>query len=238
MSKYILRLDDACPKMEHGKWLRVEKMLDKYGVKPIVGVIPDCKDPDFKDFSFDNSFWSITIKRWEKKDWTIALHGFNHVFNTKEGGINPVNRKSEFAGLPYEEQLTMILEGVKIFRQNGVEPKVFFAPAHTFDTNTLKALEKGSEIRIISDTPAWNIYSNNGFTFVPQQCGTVRKLPFSVITFCYHPNSMSESDFEKLEEFINKNNKRFIPFPTYETRRKRSILDKLLNKLYFYRKRK
>ena len=35
MLKYIIRLDDACPNMKKDNWERVEKLLDKYNIKPI-----------------------------------------------------------------------------------------------------------------------------------------------------------------------------------------------------------
>ena len=35
---YCLRLDDACPQMNTEKWARIERILDKYKVRPIVGV--------------------------------------------------------------------------------------------------------------------------------------------------------------------------------------------------------
>ena len=42
---YLLRLDDASEYMDTGKWARTEKLLDKYGVKPIFGIIPHNEDP-------------------------------------------------------------------------------------------------------------------------------------------------------------------------------------------------
>lgn len=35
MSKYIMRLDDAAEKMNIEKWIRMERLLDKYNVKPL-----------------------------------------------------------------------------------------------------------------------------------------------------------------------------------------------------------
>ena len=37
MSRYIMRLDDACPRHDRDKWQRMEELLNAYGVKPIVG---------------------------------------------------------------------------------------------------------------------------------------------------------------------------------------------------------
>ena len=45
MSCYILRLDDASDYMDVEKWSRMEELLDKYQIKPLVGVIPDNQDP-------------------------------------------------------------------------------------------------------------------------------------------------------------------------------------------------
>lgn len=54
MSQYLLRMDDASDYMDAEKWQRMEELLDRYGIKPLVGVIPDNRDlsrfiPDFND---------------------------------------------------------------------------------------------------------------------------------------------------------------------------------------------
>lgn len=230
MPKYIMRLDDACEKMDVCKWKQIEKLLDRYGVRPLVGVIPHCEDPMMGKYEFDSDFWS-KVNCWIKKGWIIALHGYNHVYTTNSGGLNPVNKRSEFAGEPLESQRMKIRKGVDIFRAHGINPLVFFAPSHTFDNNTLVALKEESDIRIISDTPANKPYSEYGMTFIPQQSGSVRKLPFDTVTFCYHPNGMNESSYEKLENFLKKN--KFVDFPLWQTTRKRSVIDKLLMKVYY-----
>lgn len=231
MTKYIMRLDDACPKRDVAKWDRMEILLDKYGVKPLVGVIPDCKDPDMDKYAEDADFWTKRLPLWQEKGWTLALHGYNHVFKTDCGGINPVNKRSEFAGVPLDEQKAMIADGVAILRKYGVNPKVFFAPAHTFDENTLKALQEVSDIRIISDTPANKPYLKYGMTFVPQQSGRVRKLPFNTVTFCYHPNTMNDAGVEQLEKFLKENC--FSEFPLEPVLNTMSIRDRIINRLYF-----
>jgi predicted deacetylase len=226
-----MRLDDACERMDVCKWKQIEKLLDKYGIHPLVGVIPHCEDTMMDKYEFDADFWS-KVESWEKKGWTIALHGYNHVYTTECGGLNPVNKRSEFAGVSLEVQKDKIRKGIEIFRNHGINPRVFFAPSHTFDENTLIALKEESDIRIISDTIAWNNYVENVFSFVPQQSGSVRKLPFAITTFCYHPNMMSEQHFVHLENFIGKFFKKFIDFPNIIVPRKKNCLDKLLNYLY------
>lgn len=237
MSKYIIRLDDAADRMDCKKWARMEKLLDKYDIKPLVGVIPNCRDEMMNIYDRDPDFWN-KVHQWDEKGWTIALHGYEHVYCTTDGGINPVNNRSEFAGLSLEQQKNKIKKGLEIFHRNEVEPKVFFAPSHTFDLNTIEALKQESNIRIISDTIANKPYSQYDMTFVPQQSGKVRKLPFKVVTFCYHPNMMEEQEFIYLEIFLKKYNKLFTSFPIFKQTKRKSLLDLVLNKLYFSRRKK
>ena len=237
MSQYIMRLDDASEYMDVEKWQRMEDLLDKYHIKPIVGVIPDNQDPDMVGvYPKDEQFWK-KVQRWKKKGWIIALHGCTHVFETREGGLNPVNDRSEFAGVPLERQKEKIRAGVRILREHGIEPEIFFAPAHTFDENTLIALKEESDIRIISDTIANDIYFENGFYFIPQQSGRVRKLPFKVCTFCYHPNTMEDLSWKVLEDFLQKNANTFTDVGRFELdKRKLTAMDRLLKKGYFARR--
>ena len=231
-----MRLDDAAPQRDMEKWNRMEALLDKYNIKPLIGVIPDCRDEEMKIFATDNHFWE-RIRKWTDKGYSIAMHGYQHIYYTEDGGINPVNPRSEFAGLSYEEQKIKIEKGVGIMRSHGIDPKIFFAPSHTFDKETLNALKDVSNIRIISDTVANKPYSKYGFTFVPQQSGSVRKLPFGMVTFCYHPNTMKNDDFTVLEMFLAKYQKRFIRFPEQIVKRRKNIVDILIERLYFMRRK-
>ena len=235
MSQYIIRLDDAAEKRDRKKWSSMESLLDQYGVKPLVGVIPDCKDPMMDKYQYDEKFWD-RVQDWIDKGWIIAMHGYQHLYTSQSGGINPVNKKSEFAGETLDIQKKKIEKGITIMHDHGIEPKVFFAPGHTFDENTLLALKEKSDIRIVSDTVADKPYSKYGITFVPQQSGKVRALPFNTVTFCYHPNNMEEKDFLNLENFIKKKRINFIEFPIRESTRSKSLFDNILSYIYFLRR--
>lgn len=232
MSRFIIRLDDACPRRNIENWDRMESLLDSYDVKPLVGVIPDCQDKAMDIYPEDSAFWS-RVSCWTEKGWCIALHGYDHVYLTESGGINPMQARSEFAGVPLEAQKEKIRKAVEIFRQHGIDAKVFFAPSHTFDMNTLEALKSCSDIRIISDTFAGDAYLRHGFTFVPQQVGLARELPFKTVCFCYHPNTMSEDEFKGLEAFLQLHSHEFIPFPCSQSTRRLSLADRLLSCAYF-----
>lgn len=139
--------------------------------------------------------------------------------------------------MPLERPKEKIRAGVRILREHGIEPEIFFAPAHTFDENTLIALKEESDIRIISDTIANDVYFENGFYFIPQQSGRVRKLPFKTVTFCYHPNMMKDGDFEGLKSFISQYSGFLINRERLRLQRKElSLWDVLLRQMYFLRR--
>jgi predicted deacetylase len=231
---YVIRLDDASEYMDVEKWARIENLLDRHSIKPIVGIIPNNQDENLvNEYEKDPEFWN-KAKVWQTKKWAIALHGYTHVYASNSGGINPVNFQSEFAGLTLEEQKKKISNGIKVFKKHELDTKIFFAPSHTFDLNTLEALRMESDIRVISDTVANNIYKMREFHFIPQQSGRVRKLPFKVTTFCYHPNTMNEQDFKMLEYFIKKYKDEFVSFQDLNfVDRHPSLYDKFLRKMYF-----
>ena len=54
---YYIRLDDACEKMNIPNWERMDALLDRYGIAPLVGIIPHCEDPDMADYPVDPAFW-------------------------------------------------------------------------------------------------------------------------------------------------------------------------------------
>lgn len=235
---YVIRLDDASDYNNLSNWNRMEKILNSYSIKPIVGVIPNNQDPSMiKAYKKNNNLWK-KVKQWQKSGWIIAMHGYNHVYITNDGGINPVQKRSEFADVSLKKQEDKIRKAIEIFKSNGIIPDVFFAPSHTFDKNTLLALKKNSDIRIISDTIANDIYFENDFYFLPQQSGRVRKLPFKFVTFCYHPNTMCDSDFDELENFIKEHRNKFISLDIKNlNKRNKNIFDKFLSLLYFARRK-
>lgn len=235
---YLFRLDDASDYMDVAKWQRAECIFDKYGVKPLVGIIPENHDPKFVNaYERDDGFW-VKAKMWQAKGWTLALHGWHHVYTTRSGGINPVNKKSEFAGVPLEQQRNMIKDAINILSSHGINPKIFFAPSHTYDESTLEALRLESDIRVISDTVANDVYYRDGFHFVPVQSGKCRKLPFKVVTICLHPNVMSDEELYRLDAFLKENEEQLLAFSDVELNdRKRSVCDVVLQQLYFFIKR-
>lgn len=231
---YLMRLDDAAEYMNIENWNRMEKLLSRYGVCPVFGIIPNCKDKGFcKKFEKNEAVWDV-FRRWIDRGWTPALHGYEHVYCTKNMGINPYVANSEFAGLPYEEQEEKIVKGYGILKSHSIVPDIFFAPSHTFDENTLRALKENTDIRIISDTIATDIYFEDDFYYIPMISSNTRSIPAECTTFCYHPNTMTDASFEALEKFLESNKDKFIKFDKgLLKKRKLSFKDKMIRKAYF-----
>lgn len=239
--KYLIRLDDACPCMFHERWNRIEEILDEYGVKPLVGIIPANADPDTMKWQEDGHFWEKAIN-WEKKGWEIALHGYDHVCISNEGlnGLNPVWARSEFAGVPLEEQRRKIAMGGAILKEHGLHPKYFFAPSHTFDINTLESLRQETDIRIVSDTYSLKPYKRYEFTFIPCQLGHPKemKLP-GVYTICLHPNNMDDEAIKQFEVFLKVHDKETKSFKDidFEILDSIRLIDRLVQMFYFTNRR-
>lgn len=239
MKQYLIRLDDACSTMNFSKWRVIEEILDKYHIAPLVGIVPSCEDQKLMIGAEDPSFWERVFS-WSNKGWAIALHGYNHVYSSTAAGINPLWNRSEFAGLSLDEQREKIRRGIDIMKKNHIDPQYFFAPSHTFDNNTLIALKKESNIRIISDTIAFEAYRKDDFIIIPCQLGHFRSIPFAgTWTFCFHPNMMNETDIKTFDEFIYNNRDFFYSFDKIDlcNVKGKSLSSKLLSFIYFtYRK--
>lgn len=236
-NKYLIRLDDACPTMDKAKWQRMFDILDRYGVRPMVGIIPHNEDPMQEIDAPDEVFWE-KAKQWQQKGYAIALHGYNHCYISNKGmeGLNPLWSRSEFAGVPLDVQKQKIRDGFEILSLHGVKPKYFFAPSHTFDNNTLRALKECTDIRIISDTIATKPYQKDDFIFIPQLGGhcTEMKIP-GVWTFCLHPSAMSDANFDATESFLKNHKHEFIGFDELDLSnlKSKNWLGRLLSWAYF-----
>lgn len=239
MTKYLIRLDDACPEMNHSRWNLIFQILDKYSIKPLIGIIPHNEDSDTMIDSADPNFWQM-MREKHQRGWAMALHGYNHVCQSHSGGINPVHQRSEFAGADLCLQKDKIKSGYNILVDNGIIPEVFFAPSHTFDRNTLEALKSETPIRTVSDTFALRPYIEDDITFIPQQMGKFRNIPLpGYWTFCFHPNIMTDAEMQEFEDFIKRNRNSFISYKEVLdiVPCKRSIIDLILQKLYLMKRK-
>lgn len=211
-AKYLVRLDDACPTMPSEIWCAFEDLFDELNIKPIIGVIPDNRDPNLMLASRDLYFWS-RMRQWQQKGWELVMHGLHHVYHQIPQGkrsILHLSDKSEFVGLPLERQNQMLRQGYAIMMNEGLKPRAFMAPSHTFDSSTLKALCDSTDIRIITDGHAIWPYHTDGLTWLPQQLWRYYNMPFGIWCICLHPNSMTKADFLVFRDNIRRNASKFI----------------------------
>jgi len=202
VTRYLLRIDDVCPTMDRGKWSMLERVASECGIRPILAVVPDNRDPKLSFSPADPHFWS-KVRLWQNRGWTIGLHGYQH---TREGAgvsLAPHKGPSEFAGLPLDQQRAKIEAGLSIMRSQGLRPSIWVAPRHGFDANTLVALREVG-LLAISDGFALHPHCEDGFFWVPVQLWRGQRKPFGVWTICVHPGTASHLELARLERFIRR----------------------------------
>jgi predicted deacetylase len=210
---YILRLDDIAPNMHWENLSCLKSALKRTGVRPVAGVVPDNRDPYLlANPPCPTSFWD-EIREMRDLGWAIAMHGYQHLPLTRDGGVLGLNDRSEFAGLPYEQQLDRLILGRRILEQHGLHTDVFIAPGHSFDASTIRALLE-SGFGAMSDGFALYPYMEHGMTFVPQLVAMPRTppLPIGIWTFCLHLNTIDESRLAAVIRFLEREKDRFIGF--------------------------
>lgn len=215
MGKYIIRLDDIAPNMNWGNFNKIKALLIHHHISPIIGVIPDNQDESLKKYSTSpDDFWEV-IRNLQNIGWSIAIHGYQHKYDTDSKGILGINPRSEFAGHSYEIQQQKIRSAINIFNKQKISADAFMAPSHSFDGVTLRVLNE-NKVDCVTDGYGLFPYRKNGILFVPQLFAKPRKLPYGVYTFCLHLNSMSDKDLADLEQFIVENKQDIIRFSQAE----------------------
>ena len=194
--KIAIRMDDITPHMDWEKFNRFRDLLEEFGIKPLIGVVPDNQDDNLnKEEGNVDAFWQ-QVRLWQEQGWIIALHGHQHVYQQEKGGCFPLNLFSEFAGLGYEEQQEKLSRGKQIFLSHGIKTDIFMAPAHSYDKNTLRALKELGISKItegFGSTP----YIWKGITFypIPFKISSSLKKSYGTTTMVIHTNTMQEEDF-------------------------------------------
>ena len=189
--RYLVRFDDICPTMNWRVWDAIEAHLVRHGVRPILAVVPDNRDPKLAVDEARADFWD-RVRRWQAAGYTIALHGHQHLYVNKDPGLIGVTPQSEFAGLPREEQEAKLRKALAIFEEHGVRADAWVAPSHSFDRTTVSVLADLG-VSVISDGLwNWPFTDAGGTTWIPQQLWGFRKRPAGVWTVCNHHNAWSD----------------------------------------------
>ncbi len=211
----VFRLDDITPGLDMAKFNRMKDIFDRYQVKPLIGVIPDNRDPklivgDVDADGIEDSFWDWVRYLQNNCGWTVAQHGHAHIYVNKKPGLLRQNRYSEFVGLSLEEQSEQIRKGKSILEEQGIFSDIFMAPAHTYDRNTLRAL-KANGFRYVTDGFARYPYDYMGIKFIPCLHDVPEKIK-GLATVCLHTNETRDEVYAKIEAYLQNHRDSVLDF--------------------------
>lgn len=213
--KIAVRMDDITPDMNWDNFNFFLKLFEQAGISPLLGIVPDNRDRSLVCGAAQGDFYG-TMKSLENKGFVLAMHGYHHVYTTKRSGLFPLNRQSEFAGVPYGKQREMLKAGREILKQNGIDTDIFMAPAHSYDRNTLKALKEAGFTRM-TDGFGKMPYVYRGLTFYPISFmfSQSLRLKDGATTLVLHANTVTEAEKERYTEIFKKYGKNMISYSEY-----------------------
>jgi predicted deacetylase len=216
--------------MDWSFWGKVESLLFELDIKPILAVVPDNQDPKLVVMPPREDFWD-RVRYWQGQGWAIAVHGFQHRYETASAGLLGINAYSEFAGQSREIQRQKLESALEIFGANGIVADAWVAPGHSFDETTVELITELG-IPTISDGYYWRPVRRMGAVWIPQQMWRFRKLPGGVWTICYHTNRFSEVDLAQLSGDLRRYRNRTIGLAellALDLARQETVLDRLFN---------
>lgn len=207
-TKYYIRFDDVCPTMNYDLFFRGIDLMKKYGIKPLLGVIPCNEDKTQLIDSERDDFWEL-IKKLKKEGYVIAMHGYKHVYDKENPRTLICGKKhSEFAGHSFEDQLAKIKKGKEKLESLGVFTDVFFAPGHTYDKNTLKALNVAG-FKYMADSLSSKPYIQYGIKCLPCKSFGISQRIKGINVAVIHSNEWDmdekKKDYDKLVDFCSVN---------------------------------
>lgn len=234
LAKYLVRFDDLCPTMNWQVWAHIEELLVRHQIRPVLAVVPDNQDPKLRVAPAEPDFWGH-VRRWQARGWAIGLHGYQHRFVTREPGIVPVNRYSEFAGLPIGEQEFKLRRALEIFAHEDVAADLWIAPAHSFDRQTLAVL-CSLGLRVVCDGFfLWPHTDHLGIFWIPQQLWSFRRRPAGLWTVCCHHNAWGAAELEKFATELDQYHSAMLSLDDVRNRyapRRRTLFDTAFSKMY------
>lgn len=210
MARFVIRLDDICPTMDHEKFARARSLFEAAGVRPIMGVVPKNCDPDLQIDPPAPHFWE-NMRALKDSGWGISQHGYRHSIHTGDCGLLGISPRSEFAGRSYELQRDDLEKGQAILMREGIGTDVFMAPFHSYDSVTLTAL-KDLGFATLTDGYGLFPWQEDGLTFVPQLFERPANFGIGIYTMCLHLNNMQVDEIDALGQFVKENADRFIDF--------------------------
>lgn len=209
-AQYLLRFDDLCPTFSRKRWERFRPLIEEMGIRPILGVVPDNRDPDLMVAEPATDFWP-RMRVLEGAGATIGLHGWQHLCRSMGRSLVGLPCQTEFAGVEEEIQLGWIENGLSTLRNEGLNPTVWVAPRHGTDDATLRAL-RCAGIDYVSDGLARVPFVRNGVSWIPQQLWGPEEHWSGLWTICIHSNVASDEEVDQLSQFVKTHGSQFTCF--------------------------
>lgn len=142
-SLVCLRFDDYHQAIDHQTWVDVLDAYDDRGLRGLVAVVPEYEGERL------SAEVVPLLHELESNGWEIAQHGYRHEDvgegRASQGTLGRLGRelydeRSEFAGVPYDEQARRIGAGRDVLEDHGLAPTTFVPPWHEYDRDTVRAL--------------------------------------------------------------------------------------------------
>lgn len=239
-TRIAVRFDDICPGMDMEKFERMISIVESFGVKGLLGLVPDNTDPDLmrSEMVDSDAVWG-RLKELERDGWSIGMHGTHHSLNRRGRALLTRRRDTEFAGACFKEQCELLSSGKKMLERNGFYTNIFFAPSHSFDKTTIKALRE-TGFRYMSDGRSRHGYFRCGIQCIPCRVYGLPGNPKGEVTIAIHSNNLDEIGFQKIESFLENHRDMLVSYSELLQIPAKGYAGQRLNELiylcYFYGK--
>ncbi len=201
--RIVFRLDDICATMDMQKFVTMRDILDRYHIKPLLGIVPRNRDASLM-VQEESPHYADIIKQCRLNGYAVAMHGTYHIYDSTAKGIVTKRPKSEFAGKSLKAQVRLLKAGKMQMKRDSLDTDIFFAPGHSYDKNTVRALRM-TGFRVVSDGRSFGKYKRGGIEFIPVRIfATGLKPVCGITTICFHTNHMDHASFRRLEQYIAK----------------------------------
>ena len=209
-AQYVLRFDDLSPALKRSRWERFATLIKEFGVRPILAIIPENRNDEWDSSSEDPEFWA-EMREMQASGAAIAIHGYQHRCENRGKTLLGLHRRTEFGGVDLDTQREWIRAGIDALKGRGLNPRLFVAPRHGFDRNTLRALREQG-VGYLSDGFARVPFVRGGVTWIPQQLWSPVFKSKGLWTICIHPETARSSEVNELRQFLESYAGQFTTF--------------------------
>ena len=147
---------------------RFVPLIEEFGIKPILAVVPDNRDPELELSPPDPEFLGRDARNGGGGA-TIALHGYRHLCEQRGARAAAAAPRDGVRGRARgRRSASGFRRGLAILRGHGLNPRIWVAPRHGFDAQHCGRCAQ-REFTPFSDGFARVPFTRGGVTWIPQQ---------------------------------------------------------------------